>query len=100
MQRNNKNEQKIEFWFNHVEHSKKFDGSVLEYCRSNNIAPQTFYKWRAKFANKLAAVPVAAKQSKPFIPIQIEPITTSGFSTMPDAKWVAELILHLQGGLL
>lgn len=30
----------------YLENSRKYNGSILDYCKINNLAPATFYKWK------------------------------------------------------
>jgi hypothetical protein len=100
MHRNYNKQQKIEFWSRHVEQAENFEGSNEEYCRSNNIAHQTFYKWRLKLKKMRSPVTVGKrKQIKSFIPVQVEPIAITQKAILPDPRWVAEFIYHLQAGL-
>lgn len=100
MYRSFNKQQKIEFWSQHVEQAENFDGTNEEYCRSNNIAHQTFYRWRLKLKKMRLPVIVKEKKSlKSFVPVHVESIAITEKATLPDPKWVAELIHHLQAGL-
>ena len=88
------NESKRHLWRNHIDGAKKYHGSVEEYCRSKQLTPQSFYYWKAKLAKELRAMmPLSS-----FIPVEVTRGIQSAALPLPDPRWLAELIHHLQVG--
>ena len=85
-------ESKLQMWISHIEGAKDYSGGLEAYCREKQISRPAFYYWKAKLA----------KESKPmalpsFIPVEV----TRGMERtrlLPDPRWLAELIHHLQVG--
>ena len=85
------------FWKTQLALASKFPGSRAEYCKANNLAYTTFCYWHNKLSDEAKSIPAVV--SKPFVQVAVEKVhSVSRRSSLPDAKWVAELILHLQGG--
>ena len=87
------NESKRQIWRSHVEGAKKFSGSVEDYCRSKQITTQSFYYWKSKFTEE-AGLSVLSS----FIPIEVTRSVQPTALLLPDPRWLAELIQHLQSG--
>ena len=89
--------QKEQFWKAHIAQAKYFDGSINKYCEREGIQVHTFKYWKSRLAKKSASrLPVPST----FIPVNIsssEQLPTK--KSLPDPKWIAELIFHLQEGL-
>lgn len=86
-----------EFWSNHISQAYSHSDGVQAYCQTNDLCVQTFYSWKRRLrANSPKRVSVT---TNPFLPVKVESPTTTKMSGLPDAKWVAEFILHLQTGL-
>lgn len=86
-------ESKRQMWISHVEEAKNYPDGMESYCRSKQISKPAFYYWKAKFA----------KESRPkvlssFIPVEVKRDVVSTESLLPDPRWLAELIHHLQDG--
>jgi hypothetical protein len=86
----------IRFWQQHVEAAKSFPGSAQKYCDAHEIESPSFYSWRKRLSG--ARNPDMAK----FLPVIISeserPAEQSGRG-LPNAHWVAEVMLHLIRGL-
>lgn len=87
-------------WRKRVAGVREHRGTLTSYCHAQGISLEALKYWRNKLEAK--SVVQAARSSvrpQPFVPIQVvspEPMRT-GLS-LPDARWVAELILHLSAG--
>ena len=79
--------------------------SVLDFCRSEAIAPQCFYYWKRKLAGPDATPPAAIPD---FLPVRISPaapveLVLPGGATLRlspgcDLAFVRSLVLALAGG--
>ena len=87
------NESKRRTWRSHVEGVKIFSGSVEDYCRSRHITTQSFYYWRSKFSRELRPAVLSS-----FVPVEVTRSTAPATPSLPDPRWLAELIYHLQTG--
>lgn len=95
------------FWEKHVAQSEIFTGSAGTYCKAEGLVPQTFYRWRSRIKKRKSSRKEVVVKS-PFVPVKVlatSPATSKAvnesvrISRLPDPQWVAEFILHLQGGL-
>lgn len=89
------NPKKEQLWKAHVAQARQFEGGMAAYCRSQNISISSLNYWRGHFAKRLSAkvLPVAS----PFIPLKVEATVFAKpvVKSMPDPKWVAEVIFEL-----
>lgn len=85
---------KREYWRQHIIASERFPGSLREFCKHKGISLSNFHYWRNKFSNESQGQLI--QNPNPFVPVAVE--QTQVMSSMPDASWLAELILHLQMG--
>jgi hypothetical protein len=88
------NSQNQQFWKAHIIRAKDFNGSIRKYCQSQDIKVHTFMYWKHKLTKRPAEsrLPVPS----PFIPVRVstpEPQKSKG--SLPDAKWLAEIIFEL-----
>lgn len=83
------------FWRDQVRSFARFNGSQTAFCRHHGLSVSTFQYWYRKFHQTDREVQII--EPSPFIEVQVE--SPPSKHNMPDAKWVAELILHLQEGL-
>lgn len=83
------------FWLDQLRSFARFNGSQAAFCRQHRLSVSTFQYWHRKFHQTDREVQVV--DPSPFIEVQVE--SASSKRNMLDAKWVAELILHLQEGL-
>jgi hypothetical protein len=88
------NDSKRQLWRSHVDDAKKYSGSVEEFCRSKQITPQSFHYWKKKFAKESRAIEPLSS----FIPVEVTRGIPSAPPTLPDPRWLAKLIHHLQSG--
>lgn len=85
--------ERAKFWQQHVEAAKSFTGSVQQYCDTHELEPSSFYQWRKRLA--------AATQNPSrldFLPVVVSNPGQSGRpseATLPNAQWVAEVMVHL-----
>ena len=84
-------------WREHVAKAQEHGDGFASYCRVNGISNSTLVYWRKKLGPKPAS---ELRQGSPFIPVQVLNVESMPRgSTLPDAKWVAEVILHLSAGI-
>lgn len=100
----------IEFWKCHAANAKLHPISIIAYCKENNLRFSTYYRWSKKVQNLNTDTKLTKPQIKPkkapsvFLPVEVaskEIKFENHFikSSLPDAKWVAEVILYLTRGL-
>lgn len=88
--------ERAKFWQQHVETAKSFAGTVQQYCDEHELEPSSFYQWRKRLVGttqtprRSAFLPVVVSN-----PGQSQPSQAS----LPNAQWVAEVMLHLIRGL-
>ena len=85
---------KREYWRQQLIAAERFPGSLREFCKHKGISLNTFQYWRNKFSNESQGQLI--QTPNPFVTVAVE--QTQVMSSMPDARWLAELILHLQTG--
>lgn len=86
-------EDRKKFWLDHVKAAAQFSGSDIEYCKINGLHQRTFsakkteygFTKKSRKASQGSFVPITLKKSK--------------VNSLPDSKWLAQLILELQKGL-
>jgi hypothetical protein len=83
-------------WRDRVVRASRYPGTILSFCRSEGISREGLRYWQKKISCGRvgsATAPVVPR----FVDVEIvdQQRPTAG---LPDARWVAELILHLQSG--
>lgn len=95
---NKHKEEKIQFWQGHFAAVETFQGSVKAYCKSQGLQLSTFYSWRKKLFCRSKP-----EKCSSFLPVIVRPPLTvkkeDRISALPDAQWVAEVMVHLLRGL-
>lgn len=102
------NQDKLEYWRNHLEQSKKYPEGINSYCKVNNLATSVYYKWRQRILNLKPSKIISKKVKSPFIPVVIKSTEAKIQShpqqqksqQLPDSRWVAEIITNVIRGLL
>lgn len=91
-----KHTEKEKFWRQQMAAADKYPGSQKEFCEFHGLSIHTFQYWGKKFRQAKCRqqldkpVPfVSVEVLKPEFPLQ----------HLPEAKWLAELIFHLQAGV-
>ncbi len=93
--RKNQRQKNREYWLKQLEDYGDYPGSQRAYCRATGIAFSKFSYWKNKVSKE--GPKTRAKEGSPFVPVVMEsPRFKPG---QIDAKWVAEFILHLGGGV-
>jgi len=94
-------------WRGYIERAKTYSGSMIAYCREQNIDYDKFMYHRGRFikSQKIASKPVGF--AKVQVPIansaQAAQVSASSmtklksYPQLPDPKWLAELIHNLIG---
>jgi len=91
-------EKALEFWSKHIEAAANFKGSCASYCRAHDLNIRQFYTWK----KRLAQGSLEFKKSDFVSVIVSEPrseLTISPNTRLPEAQWVAQVMLHLIRGL-
>lgn len=88
-------EQKTAFWRQHIEQANQYPDGILKYCDANGLASQTFYKWKLKLNSRTKKAQAKLIPASPFAEVRVckpEVVCKQG---LPDARWLAEFVLHL-----
>jgi hypothetical protein len=96
-----------EFWRTKVSESEQFKGPDTKFCRLHDLNNTTFKYWKYRlkkesFRDKRALKGPMGKDLKlsaisKFVGVEVKQAEIP--RQLPDPRWVAELIFHLQGGL-
>ena len=89
------NQDKRAVWAERIQEAEAFEGSNLQYCKSKGYSEATFRYWKNQLRGSKAAPIEPAEAASPFLKVEIE----KGSPSLPDPRWVAEIILHLNRGL-
>lgn len=86
--------QKEQFWQSHITQAKDFNGSINKYCQMNGLKIQNFKYWKSRISK------ISAKSMKPvaspFFPVRVLSADLSlPERSMPDPKWIAEVLFEL-----
>lgn len=93
-----------EFWKRKVDEARAFAGTDTEFCRQQGLNNTTFKNWKYRFSigdGKRSGRSSRTKPSRakwPFAAVQVKVPQMNVH--LPDARWVAEVILHMQRGLM
>lgn len=93
-------QEKVRYWRRHIAKAAAYAGSQQSYCRAEEISLHSFQYWKKKFADESRQErSVKALLPSPFMAVEVERTEQVLPLTLPDARWVAELIIHLQQGM-
>lgn len=92
-------DQKAAFWRRHIELANEYPDGIQKYCELNSLASQTYYKWKLKLDIRKQAKQSKQITQQQFAAVQVCDPEIVRSRTLPDARWLAELILHLGRGL-
>jgi len=102
------NKSKLEYWTNHITGAEAHPAGMAAYFAEHNIRPATYYGWRKYIKNEGATFKKkASKKSKltksPFIPVAVNiapaRLDRQPLPRLPEAQWVASVMMHLIRGL-
>lgn len=87
-----------EFWESHVLKAQEFEGSEQDYCRLHKLSRSTF----SGYKKKMGLVKPEKVKRRAFVKLITKDVPQSKSKEtwncrLPDAGWVAELILALTG---
>ncbi len=88
-------QQKTEHWRKRIEEAEGFAGSERAFCSSQGLSLATFRYWKNKVKKQEPSNLIVT--TSPFVRVEIERPRPQ--SKLPDAKWVAEILMHLSRGL-
>ena len=98
MDRSNIRSENEKIWRARVAQAAEYPGALREFCQNEGVSVSAFQYWK----NKLGC---AQEQDRPLMPqpfarVQVESPTVETRVTkcMPDPRWLAEFIHHLQRG--
>lgn len=90
------NKEKEQFWQQHIVKYKQSNLSLKAYCKSQGFSPSSFNYWLQKVAAKTSS-------RSNFLPVVVstppanKAVRTG--KTLPDPRWVAEVIFELHARL-
>ena len=98
---------KIEFWRNHLVAAQSDPNGITAYCKLHGLRSATYYGWRKKLKvgisePKKVSIGRPKIPRSPFLPVAVSVPETkfqNRSPALPNAKWVAEVMLHLIRGL-
>lgn len=79
-------------WPAEVEQFQHHSGSLAGFCRARGVSPVRFRYWVEKLGKSKKGRAVSVS---PFTTVKVEPKVS--VVTLPDPRWLAEFILHLNG---
>lgn len=86
-------------WQERVRLAEAYPGGVSSYCRRAGVSVEALRYWRKKSGAALATASAVRVSPPVFLPIQVmEAVAPARVQALPDAKWVADVILHLSAG--
>jgi hypothetical protein len=102
---------KIAIWQKHMTAAESDPIGRTFYLKQQGINPSTYYRWRDIILNQEPEVSIVKPKAKtkkkisPFLPVVVDrssPITSTPQSChrVPDAKWLAEIILEIHARCL
>jgi hypothetical protein len=105
------NSSRIEIWQQHLKSAESYPAGITTYLSDQGLNPSTFYRWRdiiLKQNQKVSIVkPKKKTKQKPskFLPVIVAPSLSKlsapqSCRQLPDAKWLAEVILEIHARCL
>ena len=88
-------DQKTAVWRQHIERANQYPEGIQKYCNANGLSIQTYYKWKLKLNSKNKKIPTKLIPSSSFAEVRICKPEFVCKQNLPDAKWLAEFLLHL-----
>ena len=88
-------QEKQRYWESHAVAAEKFNGSHESYCRTEGISAPALRYWRNKARTNPR--PVRPLPMKAFVPVEVL-CDGPARPSLPDPRWLAELIRALNGG--
>lgn len=86
--------EKVVSWPAEVALFAKHTGSLAGFCRSRELSEVRFRYWEQKLRKSSMSKFVSVS---PFVSVKVKPKATVSTVGLPDPRWLAELILHLNG---
>lgn len=85
-------ESQRQMWISHIESARNYPGNIESYCRDKQISKPAFYYWKMKLAKE------KARTLPSFVPVEVTRSAERATPDLPDPRWLAELVYHLQAG--
>lgn len=90
--------EKIAIWEEHMLKAQNFNGSNMAYCQEVGLSKSQFGYWKIRLKELRAKTQEASRtleqESSAFIPVEIRSMPTPKKVSLPDAKWMAEFLVH------
>lgn len=89
---------KEQFWKTHIAQAEYFNGGINKYCEKEGIQVHSFKYWKTRLAKDFTTTRFSDPSS--FIPVKVVTAESSRtHKSLPDPKWLAELICALHARL-
>jgi len=88
-------EQRTAFWLQHIARANQYPEGIKIYCKANGLSLQTFYKWKLRLTGKNNKIPAVVRSPNSFAEVKVCEPEVAPKQILPDAKWLAQFILHL-----
>lgn len=87
--------ERAKFWQQHIDTAKSFPGSAQQYCDEHELESSSFYQWRKRLSGSQSL------KKSDFLPVVVATERTERPSdpVLPNAQWVAEVMVYLLRGL-
>ena len=93
----NKQDQE-KYWQAHVVQAEKHPKSQIAYCRESGIDARKLYAFRERAKVRGKKLFKSKVEGSGFLPVKILEAKPFGLKNLPEARWVADLILQLMRG--
>ena len=97
-----KHAERVRYWSEVMSRAAQYSGSDYLFCTSECITKSPFYNWKKKLSK--GESPASTLVPAPFTEVEVTSSKVDNDLKLSsqgviDARWVADLILHLHGGL-
>ncbi len=96
-------EGRVQYWREIILRAEQHPVSCHAFCLAEGISQASFYSWRDKLSKHHSSQEIKSLARVPSVFAEVHvkkaDLRTTSQQPLIDAKWVAELILHLHGGL-
>jgi transposase-like protein len=99
-----KRQENENIWRDRIKRIAKRPGTMTEFCQQEGVSKASVIYWRRRFRRSRSSAIVVKPESReqkasPFARVEIlDRDQSPRRGQLPDAKWLAELINHLQSG--
>ena len=88
----NKREQNRKAWRSHIEAQSRSSSTQGDYCKLHGLSLQSFQSYKKKFKGEGL---IHSSLPSPFVKVEVDRGSIPDRRTMPDPRWLADLVSHL-----